>query len=88
MNPEEKIQKAKDITQSRILTQEEFKQIRMRQLAKEVDTDPKVAGKGKNQAKRARKRKIEDTLNIDSDDETNRYGITILHLFICLKLYY
>ena len=36
MTAEERIQKAKEITQSRILTQEEFRQIRLRQMAKEV----------------------------------------------------
>ncbi|KAK2165091.1 hypothetical protein LSH36_55g08041 [Paralvinella palmiformis] len=38
-DPTEKIQKAKEVTQSRILTQEEFKQLHLRQLAKKLSTD-------------------------------------------------
>lgn len=49
--------------------QEEFKRMRKRQLAKDVEADRKAPGTGK----RAKKRKAEtsmDTLHIDSDDET------------------
>ena len=41
MGPEEIASKAKEIASSRILTQEEFKQIRLRQMSKEVDLDKK-----------------------------------------------
>ena len=44
--------------------QEEFKQIRKRQLAKEVAADKKLPGTGK----KSRKRKIDTALDIDSDD--------------------
>ena len=41
----------------------------MRQLAKQLDSDPKAKGK---ESKRGKKRKSESTVNIDSDDEGNR----------------
>ena len=44
-DPEEKIQKAKEVIQSRILTQEEFKQVRLRQLAKKLAVDKSNKGK-------------------------------------------
>lgn len=44
---EEQVQKARDITQTRILTQDEFKQVRRRQLQKLVQFDAKAHRKGK-----------------------------------------
>ena len=44
--------------------QEEFKQIRKRQLDKEVAADKKLPGTGK----KSRKRKVDAVLDIDSDD--------------------
>ena len=54
MNPEERIQKAKDVTQSRILSQEEFRQIRVRQLAKQMGPDSKQGTAAKKGKKRKR----------------------------------
>lgn len=45
MAPEDKVKKAKDITTSRILTQEEFKQIRNKQMSKELGREPKTGKK-------------------------------------------
>lgn len=39
--PEEKIQKAQEVTQSRFLTQEEFKQLRVKELAKQMGAEAK-----------------------------------------------
>ena len=50
MTREEQIERARDVTQSRILTQEEFKQVRKRQLQKLVQLDPKAHRKGKRKA--------------------------------------
>lgn len=44
LDPEEKVQKARDVTQARILTQEDFKKLRTRQLSKQLRPDAK--GKG------------------------------------------
>ncbi|XP_064636472.1 protein SDA1 homolog [Lineus longissimus] len=49
MAPEDKVAKAKDVTQSRILSQDEFKQIRVRQMAKEMDTDKNPSNKRKRE---------------------------------------
>ena len=51
-------------------TQEEFKEIKKRQLAKDAAADRKAPGTGK----KSRKRKAEATLNIDSDDEDTAGG--------------
>lgn len=59
MPAEERRTKAAAVSGSRLLTQEDFKKIRLVQMAKEVNAAP---GKGQ-------KRK-----NVDSDDEDNRWG--------------
>ena len=56
MTKEERIEKAKDITQTRILTQEEFMQVRKRQLQKQIQSDTKD-----KTPKRGKKRKAEDS---------------------------
>ena len=58
MNPEDREKKARGIVQSRILTQEEHKQLKMHQLAKE--TGLKKDGKSK-------KRKS-DVINVDEEE--------------------
>ena len=45
--------------------QDEFKQIRKRQMAKDVAADKKAPGTGR----KSKKRKIEETLDIDSDSD-------------------
>ena len=63
MDKEEQIQKARDITQTRILTQDEFKQVRRRQLQKQVQFDAQAHKKGK-------KRNSEDIDRVNTDDVT------------------
>ena len=48
LTKEEQKKKAAEISQSRILTQEEFKQIRMRQMAKDLGADKKTGRKRKS----------------------------------------
>ena len=64
MAPEERKAKAQDITQSRILTQAEFRKIRVHQLGKEV-TD---ATSTKTAAKRGKKRKADGEVNVEFED--------------------
>ena len=45
LSPEEKRQRAQEVTEGHILTQDEFKQVRMRQLATKVAADPRPKGK-------------------------------------------
>ena len=47
MTREEQVERARDVTQSRILTQEEFKQVRKRQLQKLVQLDTRSHRKRK-----------------------------------------
>ena len=76
MTREEQIERARDVTQSRILTQEEFKQVRKRQLQKLVQLDPKAHRKGKRKAE-------SDKVCID-DVDTQRYYSQLL---LCYKNY-
>jgi len=50
MNPAERAERASNIVQSRILSQEEFKAIRKRQIAKSAEADKKQRGKAKKRA--------------------------------------
>ena len=58
--PEEMIAKAKAITQTRVLSQEEFKKLRLRQIQKQIEADP-------NRNKIKGKRKA-DKIHIDEDE--------------------
>ena len=64
MAADEQVRRARDITQTRILTQDEFKQVRRRQLQKLVQFDAKAQRRG------GKKRKNDDDDNnvIDIDD--------------------
>ena len=64
MAADEQVRRARDITQTRILTQDEFKQVRRRQLQKLVQFDAKAQRRGKK-----RKNDDDDNVNvIDIDD--------------------
>ena len=50
MAPEERVAKAQEVMQSRILTQEDFKKIKLTQIAKELDPSNKAGKKRKKDA--------------------------------------
>ena len=62
MGADEQVRRARDITQTRILTQDEFKQVRRRQLQKLVQFDAKAQRRG------GKKRKNDDDDNVNVID--------------------
>ena len=60
MDADEQVRRARDVTQSRILTQDEFKQVRKRQLQKLVQFDVKQ--------RKGKKRKADEKDVVDVND--------------------
>ena len=73
LSTEDKIQKAKEVTQNRILSQEDFRKLRLRQMAKTMDTDKKTGGQKKENAK-DKKRKSTETLNVSLEEQEGNLG--------------
>merc|ERR1712002_89369 len=71
MTSEEKVKKASEITQTRILTQEDFKKIKLRQISKDLQMDPKnKSNANKSNTKAGSKRKFGDsTVNLSDNEE-------------------